>query len=129
MQARKHSVNLLPLCTAPRFAQASKPSLVTVCWSCILGSRVVCVCPGRAGGAEKRVGHETNSPPWEGGQLCVLQNSRAGTLGENKEPAGSGRDAQHRGRIFATRAITPFWFLYFYVHFFPSSYFKELIYF
>lgn len=39
----------------------------------------VCVCPSRANSTGRRVGHQTNSPPWEGGQFRVLQNSRAGT--------------------------------------------------
>lgn len=77
MQAKKHSVNLpsslysSQVCTS----QQTQPN------DCLLelrpGLPCVCVCPSRANGTEKRIGHQTNSPPWEGGQLCMLQNSRA----------------------------------------------------
>lgn len=114
VQAREHSVSVPPLCAAPRFAPASKARLITVCWSCTLGSRGVFVS-APAGPADKF--------PFPGRRaaLCAAK-FQSWYLGEKKEPAGSGRDARHRGR-----AITPCWLLYFYVRFFLSPHFKELI--
>lgn len=115
------------LCSS-RFAQGSKGSpmsvCLSVCWSCTLGSRGVCcgvcVCPN----SPELAIRQTPLPGKEEGSFVCCKIPE---LGLGREQGTSW--LWHRGRIFATRAITPFWLLCFYVHFSLCPYFKELIYF